>query len=372
MSSETTNVRAEAVPRAAPPVDGLRSLIVRSTVLALALLAGGVFMVDWNEILLWRAVQRTNDATLRGDPTELSARVAGTLTRVPVADMAEVKADDVLFEIDDAPYRARVDLAAAQLADAQAQVAIAGAQIALQARQVDVAASAVELAASNATYADQQRTRQNALQGTPALRQTDLEQANANAVAAEATLSGARAAVAGAQAQLKVLQAQLVQAQAALQAKQAALDAARINLGYTRVAAPRAGRVGYRLARLGEYVAPGTPLIELVPLNDVWVVANYRETQMRNMRPGQPARVTLDAYPGVVLHGHVDSIDPGSQALGSLLPPDRSVGNFTKIAQRVPVKISIDANEVREHALIGRMFPGLSVETAVDTSRGNP
>ena len=351
-----------------PSSDGLRRLIVRSLVVALALLAGGVFMIDWDDLLLWSPVQRTDDATLRGEPTVISARVAGYLTGVPVRDMAQVKAGETLFEIDDATYRAQVELADAQLADAQAQVAIAGAQIALQEQQIAVASSAAALAESNAILAGQERVRQNGLAGTVAARQTDVEQANANAVAQEATLAGTRAAVAGARAQLKVLQAQLTEAQAAMQAKQAALDSARINLGYARVVAPRDGRVGYRLALIGQYVSPGTPLIELVPRNDTWVIANYRETQMRDMRPGQPAKVTLDAYPGVTLSGHVDSIEPGSQALGSLLPPDRSVGNFTKIAQRIPVKIRIDPGQVSAHGLISRMFPGLSVETAVDTS----
>ena len=359
---------APSPPPSPPPSDSLRRLVVRSLVVALALLAGGVFMIDWNDLLLWSPVQRTDDATLRGEPTVISARVAGYLTAVPVLDMAEVRAGETLFEIDDATYRAQVELADAQLADAQAQVAIAGAQIALQEQQIAVAGGTAALAESNAILADQERARQNGLVGTAAARQTDVEQANANAIAQEATLAGARASVAGARAQLKVLQAQLTEAQAALQAKQAALDSARINLGYTRVAAPRDGRVGYRLARVGQYVSPGTPLIELVPSNDIWVIAYYRETQMRDMRPGQPAKVTLDAYPGVTLHGHVDSIAPGSQALGSMLPPDRSVGNFTKIAQRIPVKISIDPGQVPAHGLIDRMFPGLSVETAVDTS----
>ncbi len=181
-------------------------------------------------------------------------------------------------------------------------------------------------------------------------------------------MAGNRAKIASQTAQLKVLHATLEQTEADLQAKQAALDTAQINLGYTRVLAPRDGRLGFRIVRVGQYVAAGAPLIQLVPSNDVWVVANFRETQVRNMHVGQPARLTLDAYPGITLIGRIDSIEPGSEALGSLLPPDRAVGNFTKITQRVPVKIRIDAGQAHQNELIGRLLPGLSVEAAVDTS----
>ena len=369
---------AEPSPRSAPastppPDQGqsayrLRRVVVRAVIVALAVLAGGLFMVDWDDLLLLSAVQRTDDAYLRGDPTVLSARVPGYVSRVAVADMATVTKGQILYEIDDAEYRAQVDLARAQVAEAGAQLAIAAAQIDLQERQIEVTQSKADVAQSDLIQAEQERQRQDGLRGTPAYLLRDWEQATQNALALQATVAGNRATIASQTAQLKVLHAALTQAQANLRAKQAALDAAEINLGYTHVLAPRDGRLGFRIARLGQYVVPGAPLIELVPRNDVWVVANFRETQVRNMRVGQPARVTLDAYPGITLTGHVDSIEPGSEALGSLLPPDRAVGNFTKIAQRVPVKIRLDAGQVRQNELISRMLPGLSVEAAVDTA----
>jgi membrane fusion protein (multidrug efflux system) len=331
-------------------------------------LAGGLFMVDWNDLLLLSPVQRTDDAFLRGDPTTLSAHVPGYVRRVAVADMETVKAGQLLYEIDDAEYRAQVDLAQAQVADARAQVAIAAAQIGLQERQIDVTQSNADLAQSDLILAVQEAGRQNALRGTPAYLQRAWEEAIQNALALQATVAGNRAQIASQTAQLKVLRATREQAEADLQAKQAALETAQINLGYTRVLAPRNGRLGFRIVRAGQYVAAGAPLIELVPSNDFWVVANFRETQVRNMRVGQPARLTLDAYPGITLIGHVDSIEPGSEALASLLPPDRAVGNFTKIVQRVPLKIRIDAGQARQNELIGRLLPGLSVEAAVDTS----
>jgi membrane fusion protein (multidrug efflux system) len=255
---------------------------------------------------------------------------------------------------------------------ASAQVAIATSQIGLQERQIDVTQSNADLAQSDLIQAVQEAGRQNALRGTPAYLQRAWEQATQNALALQATVAGNRAQIASQTAQLKVLHATLEQTEAALQAKQAALKTAQINLGYTHVLAPRDGRLGFRIVRVGQYVAAGAPLIQLVPRNDVWVVANFRETQVRNMRVGQPARMTLDAYPGITLTGHIDSIEPGSEALGSLLPPDRAVGNFTKITQRVPVKIRIDPGQAHQSELIGRLHPGLSVEAAVDTSAPPP
>ncbi len=360
--------QGSAPPPPAPPPNMLRRVIVRALIVGLAVLAGGLFMVDWDDLLLLSPVQRTDDAYLRGDPTTLSARVPGYVRRVAVADMATVKAGQVLYEIEDSEYRAQVDLARAQVADASAQVAIATAQIGLQERQIDVTQSNADLAQSDLIQAVQEAGRQNGLRGTPAYLHRAWEQATQNALALQATVAGNRATIASQTAQLKVLHATLRQAEAALQAKQAALDTAQINLGYTRVLAPRDGRLGFRIVRVGQYVAAGEPLIQLVPRNDVWVVANFRETQVRNMRVGQPARLTFDAYPGVTLVGHIDSLEPGSEALGSLLPPDRAVGNFTKITQRVPVKIRIDAGQAQQNELIGRLFLGLSVEAAVDTS----
>jgi len=359
---------ASPPPPAAPPPNRLRRVAVRAVIVALAVLGGGLFMVDWDDLLLLSSVQRTDDAYLRGDPTTLSARVPGYISRVAVADMATVKDGEILYEIDDAEYRAQVDLARAQVAEAGAQLAIAAAQISLQERQIGVTQSNADIAQSDLIQAEQERDRQNGLRGTPAYLLRNWEQATQNALALQATVAGNRATIASQTAQLKVLHATLGQAQANLQAKQAALEAAQINLGYTRVLAPRDGRLGFHIARLGQYVVPGAPLIELVPRNDVWVVANFRETQVRNMRLGQAAWLTLDAYPGITLTGRVDSIEPGSEALGSLLPPDRAVGNFTKIAQRVPVKIRIDPGQARQNELIGRMLPGLSVEAAVDTA----
>ncbi|MBV9747176.1 MAG: HlyD family secretion protein, partial [Acetobacteraceae bacterium] len=156
--------------------------------------------------------------------------------------------------------------------------------------------------------------------------------------------------------------AQLNLARATLDQRRAALAQAKINLGYTRITAPDDGVVGQRLAFKGQYLSPGTQVITLVPVDQVWAVANYREEQVKGMRVGQPAVVRVDAYPTVVLHGHVQSFEPTSEANGSPTPPDRAVGSFTFIEQRIPVKIALD----EDHALAGRLLPGLSVETVVN------
>ena len=190
-----------------------------------------------------------------------------------------------------------------------------------------------------------------------------VERADASHRATNANLNRAQAQLVAAVAQLKMIAAQEKQASAAIQGKQAALDIARINLGYTRITAPADGEVGQRLVRPGQYVGVGTQVIALVALPNVWVVANYKETQLTRMTVGQPASVTVDAFPGVTLRGHVDSVSPGSGSQFSLLPSDNATGNFTKVVQRIPVKIALDDTG----PLRDRLRPGMSVIAAIHT-----
>ena len=347
----------------------LRRVVVRALIVGLAVLAGGLFMVDWDDLLLLSPVQRTDDAYLRGDPTTLSARVPGYVRRVAVTDMETVKAGQVLYEIDDDEYRAQVDLARAQVAEAGAQVAIAngadrasGAPDRRHAEQRRPGAIGPDPGRTGGVVGRTGCAARPPFCCAPGSRRPRTPSRCRPRWQATAPPSRRR------RRSSRSCTRRSSRRRRTQQAKQAALETAQINLGYTRVLAPRDGRLGFRIALVGQYVAAGAPLIQLVPRNDVWVVANFRETQVRNMHVGQPARLTFDAYPGITLAGHIDSIEPGSEALGSLLPPDRAVGNFTKIAQRVPVKIRIDAGQARQNELIGRLFPGLSVEAAVDTS----
>ncbi len=209
-----------------------------------------------------------------------------------------------------------------------------------------------------------ERVRQGRLRHTESYLARDWEDAVAAEQRQTATVEGDRRALAAAQAALGTLQAGLRGSEADLAARQAAQQLAQVRLGYTRVMAPFDGVVTSRLARLGEYVSPGRALITLVPLHDVWVVANYREVQLNRVRVGQRARVHVDALPGVTLAGHVGSLEPASQAVGSTLPPDRATGNFTKVVQRVPVKIVLDPRP----DVLDRLRPGLSAEARILTA----
>ncbi len=342
----------------------MRGVIIRAVVAVVGLLLIGAFIIDWNALVWGGSRRETNDAQLQGDLTRLSTRVPGYVAEVAITDDQPVHAGDLLYRIEDDDYRARVDRAKADVAQAAAGVALAEAQAAAQRAQVAAAVAETHANTAQLERARLERVRQEKLLGT----ESGLLRAYQAALAQErryiATQSGDEDAVAAAKAQIQVLDAQVEQARATLKANQAALDLARINLGYTRIVAPRDGVVGSRLVRVGQFVAANTALITLVPLDDVWAVANYREQQLHAMQVGQPADIRVDAFPGVLFHGRVNSIEPGSQARSALLPPDRAVGNFTKIVQRIPVKITLDPGQ----PLRGRLVPGLSVETIVDTS----
>ena len=200
--------------------------------------------------------------------------------------------------------------------------------------------------------------------GTPQL----VEQAVDNEKRATASLALNRAKLDQQRQQLNVLESQRAQAVVALEGQKAARDLASINLGYTRIVAPVDGMVSERRVRPGQYLSVGTQVISLVPLPNVWVIANYKETQMTNIRVGQTARVTVDAFPGKVLHGRVDSWSPASGAEFALLPPDNATGNFTKVVQRIPVKIVLDADP----SLADLLRPGMSVIATVDTDSTPP
>jgi membrane fusion protein, multidrug efflux system len=369
--TEMRELRTDApagVTSAPPAAPGLRGVVVRAVVVVLGLLAAGVLIVDWDDLLLLRTWQWTNDAYLRGDLRHINARLSGYVRSVGIADYQAVRAGDLLFEIEGADYEAQLDRARTALAQAEAGLALARAQSAQQESQVEVARRTAEATAADLRRAQMERARQDELRNTPAFVPRMWDQAVADSQRLEATLASNRADLGAQQAQLGVLGAGLEQAAAAVLGARAALEQARVTLRYTRVAAPGDGVVGSRAVRAGQYVAPGTLLTQFVPLDRVWVVANFREVQLARMRARQPARVTVDAHPGAALRGRVESFEPGSQALGSLLPPDRAVGSFTKVVQRVPVKIAIDD----AGALAGRLLPGLSVEVSVDTAVADP
>ena len=306
----------------------------------------------------------TDDAYMVGDVTPLAAKVSGYVAGVPVGDYQTVHKGDLIVEIDAADYRA-------QLAQAEANLAAAQATLANLANQKDVQHALIRQAEATieATAADLQRytleaTRQrNLLQtriaGTPQL----VEQAEANEKHTAAVLLLNEAQLDQQKAVLASLDVQEQQLTAQVRAAEAQVTLARNNLGYTRIVSPVDGMVGQRQVRPGQFVNVGTQVIAAIPLPNIWVIANFKETQMTQVRLGDPVRVTVDAFPDLMLTGRVDGWSPGTGSTFALLPPDNATGNFTKVVQRVPVKMVLDANP----SLGPLVRPGMSVEARIDT-----
>jgi membrane fusion protein (multidrug efflux system) len=372
---------------------------------------------NWDRWVGDRVSQRTDDAYLKADLTPLSTKVAGLVESVAVPEYQAVKAGDLLVQLRDDDFQAQVQQAEAavlaardsliqnlrqrelqdsRIVQAEEGIHSAEAQILVAQAGIDAAKSSIANAQSGvaAAKADAERTllerrRQEALVATASATRQTLEQAVADEERHRAQVSGreddlktattqltsrnadltrARASLASAKAELEaqkrqrvVLEAQDLQLHDDLKAKEAALTLARINLGYTKITAPENGIVGERKVRPGQLVSPGTQVISLVQ-SDVWVQANYKETQLRHMRPGDPAEIRVDAFPGLVFKGRVQQVAPASGSQFALLPPDNATGNFTKIVQRVGVKIVFDPDQ----SLPPQLRPGLSVIATVD------
>jgi membrane fusion protein (multidrug efflux system) len=343
----------------------LLGLSVRVGILAIAAAVAILFASRWDAWVGARVAQTTDDAYVKGDLTPLSAKVEGYLRKVPVNDFQRVKAGELLVEIEDDDYRARVAQAEAEVAGAEAAIENLKSHKAQQRAQIAEAQSTII-----ATQADVERTRLEEVRQRDLVASTygtaqRLEQATADQKRFEAALARSRDELEAQRRQMGVLDTQELQLRADLKSKQAALTLANITLGYTRIVSPVDGMVGERGVRAGQYVRPGVQVISVVPLDTVWVVANYKETQLTRVAPGQPASLTVDTYPGAVVTGHVDSISPASGSQFSLLPPDNATGNFTKVVQRIPVKIVLDRN----HPLFGRLLPGMSVVATIHTDK---
>ena len=309
------------------------------------------------------AIQTTNDAYVRADLTRLSTRVAGEVLTVAVSDFQRVKAGDLLVQIDPADYAAQVAQAEAGVAAAQAALDNLGNQVELQyatiaqteAQQVSAIAQQVET--------QQEQVRQQSLSQTESGTRQKLEQATAAYAKAQADVQASRAVVAAQRHQMEVLAGTKKQRAADLEGAKATLAAVRLKLGYTKIVAPFDGVTGERQVQSGDYVNIGTNLINVVPLPNVYVIANYKETQLTRVKPGQPVEITVDSFPDQKLRGRVERISPASGSQFALLPPDNATGNFTKVVQRVPVRIQFDNNQ----PLLDRLLPGMSVVTNINT-----
>jgi membrane fusion protein (multidrug efflux system) len=309
-----------------------------------------------------RFIETTDDAYVGGDITVIAPKVSGFIARVAVTDNQVVHKGDLLVTLDDRDYRAA--LAQADAAVAGARAALANLDATRRLQQATIAEAAAGIAAADAetarTKADQQRFRQLAAAAV-ASHQT-FEQADASYKEAFASGARARAALDAAQRQLEVIETEKQQAQATLAGALAAEDSARLDLGYTELRAPIDGVVGNRSAHTGAYATIGAELISIVPAEGLWVDANFKENQLATMTPGQPATIEADVLPGRVFHGHVASLAPATGAEFSVLPAENATGNFTKIVQRVPVRIRLDGAAGR----LGLLRPGLSVTASVD------
>jgi membrane fusion protein (multidrug efflux system) len=357
---------ATAQPLPAPPRRTTRWLGVGIRLFILALVAGLIVLVayQWDWWVGSAAQQSTDDAYLQADLTPLAARVPGYVRSVLVQDFQRVKAGALLVQIEADDYRARLEQAAGNVLGAQAAIATIEEQKILQGALIKQAEATIEASEADLTRYHLEAVRQQALltTGIAGTRQI-VEQSVDNERRAAATLALNRAQLDQQTQQVNVLDRQEKQAQATLNVQQALYDLAAINLGYTHITAPVDGMVGQRQVQAGQYLNVGTQVISLVPLPHVWVIANYKETQLTRIRVGQSARVTVDTFPGTVLHGHVDSWAPASGAEFSLLPPDNATGNFTKVVQRIPVKIVLDPDPAVDDLL----RPGMSVIATVDT-----
>ena len=334
-------------------------------IIVLTLAAGTALFAGWDTLVGSRAAQRTDDAYLQADMSPLSARVAGNVRRVAVSDFQAVQPGDLLVEIVDDDYRARVAQAEANVAAGEGSVANIESQRKAQEATIRAAGANVAAAEAAAQRDRLEAARQRALlsSGITGTRQR-VEQTDAADRSSAAAVEQVRAQLDVQRQQAVVLGTQITQQRSSVEASRAALELARIDLARTRIVAPFAGVVGRRQVQDGQYVAVGAQVAQVVPLPNLYVIANYKETQLTRVRIGQAATVTVDAYPGVALRGKVDSLSPGSGAVFALLPADNATGNFTKVVQRVPVRITLDPLAPDTAALLR---PGLSVVATIQT-----
>jgi membrane fusion protein (multidrug efflux system) len=362
----STVVEREAVIPAAvrwDPRRALRQLALAGAVPLVALTAAWYGHHWWT---VGRFIETTDDAYVGGDITVIAPKVAGFISEVPVADNQAVHAGDLLLKLDDRDYRAALDRATAAVAAERAALANLDATHELQEAMVaqakaEIAAADAEVARSEFDLVRYRRLESNEFASTQRLQQADADHKQALAAADKA-----RAALAAAGRELTVIDTRKQQVQAALAEATAGQEMAELNLSYTELRAPIDGTVGDRSARVGAFATVGANLMSLVPARGLWIDANFKESQLAAMRPGQPVSVEADVLPGEPFSGRVKSLAPGTGAVFSVIPPENATGNFTKIVQRVPVRIALDDG----NATLGALRPGLSTTVSVDTRPG--
>ena len=329
---------------------------------AVAVLAGAA----WYGFDYWtvgRYLVSTDDAYVKADSTTVAPKVSGYLHEVLVADNEPVRAGQVLARIDARDFNVALDQAKADVAAAHAAIASKQAQLGVQQAVIDAARATVDVDTATVTFAAQENKRYTDLAATGFGSVQNAQQAQSRNAGAQAAIARDTASLASAVKQVDLLKAEIVQANAALARAQALQNQAELNLEYTSIVAPIEGVVGNRSLRVGQFVQAGTQLMSVVPVAGVYVVANFKETQLTDVRKGQAVEVAVDTFPGQIVHGHVDSIAPASGQEFALLPPDNATGNFTKVVQRIPVKIALDPDE----GSAVELRPGMSVIPTVET-----
>jgi membrane fusion protein (multidrug efflux system) len=313
-----------------------------------------------------RTQQSTNDAYVSADYTLVVPRVAGFIKQVLVEDNQQVKAGQLLALIDDRDLRAAAEAAAAESLVAQAQLQNARATLERQASVIAQAQAKVISAKAEMAFAEHELNRYNHLAGVGAGTVQNAQQARTRIDQASAQLTNATAVLAAERKQVDILAAQRDGAEGGLKRAQAKLEIASYELSYTRIVAPQDGMVGERAVRVGAYVTPGSKLLAVVPLAQAYVVANFQETQLTNVQPGQAVQVRVDTFGGAALNGHVESIAPATGVTFASVKPDNATGNFTKVVQRIPVKIVLEPGQ----PMAERLRVGMSVEARIDTASG--
>ncbi|MDB5830580.1 MAG: multidrug transporter permease [Caballeronia sp.] len=326
-----------------------------------ALIVAGIWLARWWTV--GRFIESTDDAYLQADSVTVAPKVSGYVTDVYVGDNATVKAGDPLVRLDTRQYQVALDQAQATIAARAADIQRAQADILQQHANIEQAKAQQQVARVSAQHARDEVQRYAPLAATGAETSERLSELTSTRDQALATLAANTAAVDAAETQIAATTAQIAQARAQLEAAEASARQAHLDLQDTVVRSVLAGKVGDRSVRVGQYVQPGTRMLSVVPVQSTYLTANFKETQVGHMRVGQPVILHVDALPGTDLHGVVDSFAPGTGAQFALLPPENATGNFTKIVQRIPVRIRIETGPETRSVLL----PGLSVTADVDT-----
>src|SRR6202043_2946922 len=344
---------------AAPAPAAIKKFNFRKVLMAGAAVAvfASAAWYGWDYWTVGRYLVSTDDAYVKADNTTVAPKVSGYLHEVLVGDNEHVRAGQVLARIDQRDFNVALDQARADVAAAHAAILSKQAQLGVQQAVIDAARATVDVDKATVTFAAQENKRYTDLASTGFGSVQNAQQAQSRNAGAEAAIARDTANLASAVKQVDLLKAEIGQANAALARAQALQSQAELNLEYTSIVAPIDGVIGNRSLRIGQFVQAGTQLMSLVPVAGAYVVANFKETQLTDVRAGQAVEIAVDMFPGEVVHGRVDSIAPASGQEFALLPPDNATGNFTKVVQRIPVRIALDGDN---NPLVA-LRPGMSV-----------